>query len=62
MNEMFESGLNILRREAKEISADDWKSYEDLMRQAEQHVIACGGDWERYASSFKRELAELMKL
>lgn len=62
MNEMFESGLNILRREAREIPADDWKSYEDLMRRVEQHIIACGGDWERYASSIKREFAELMKL
>ena len=62
MNEMFESGLNILRREVREISADDWKGFEDLMSRAQQHVVACGCDWACYASSLKREFAELMKL
>lgn len=62
MNEIFESGLNILRREARDIPADDWKSYEDLMRRVQQHVEHCGYSWFAYESPLSKEFADLMKL
>ena len=61
MNEMFESGLNILRREAREIPDDDWKSYEDLMRRVRQHVEHCGYDWFAYKTRLSQEFSDLMK-
>ena len=64
MENRIQGGFDILRREARGCRGKrrNWQTHNELMRQAEQHVTACGGDWERYASSFKRELAELMKL
>ena len=61
MNEMFESGLNILRREAREIPNDDWKSYENLMRRVRQHVEHCGYDWFAYEPHLSKEFADLIK-
>ena len=64
MENRIQGGLDILRREAKGCSGKrrNWKTHNELMRQAEQHITACDGDWERYASSLKREFAELMRL
>lgn len=64
MENRIQDGFDILRREAKGCRGKrrSWHTHDELMRQAERHVLACGGDWERYASSFKRELAELMRL
>lgn len=54
-------GLDIIRREAAG-SERTWDAHHDLMLRAEQHVEACGGCWEDYASSFKRELQDIMGL
>lgn len=64
MENRIQGGFDILRREAKGCRGKkkSWKMHNDLMRRAQLHVEFCGGDWERYASSFKRELAELMNL
>ena len=60
----IEDGLNVLRREAQGAHGSDrrWTRHNDIMRRAQQHVEACGGDWLEYESRFKREIAELMNL
>ena len=64
MEDRIQDGFNILRREARECRGKrrNWKQYEKLMKQAEQHVRFCGGTWEEYAAAFKKEVAELMRL
>ena len=64
MTEQIENGLDILRREARGARGRDrsWMHHNSIMRRAQDHVEACGGSWQEYESSFKREIAELMKL
>lgn len=64
MEDRIQGGFDILRREAKGCRGKlrSWKAHNNLMRRAQLHVELCGGDWEKYASSIKRELAELMHL
>lgn len=64
MDNQIQSGLDVLRREARGIPNEErnWKHHQELMERAAEHVKACGGDWTQYASGFKRELADLMKI
>ena len=64
MENRIQDGLAILRREAAGCRGKrrNWRTHDELMRKAAQHVELCGGCWEDYASSFKRELQELMRL
>lgn len=64
MEDRIQDGLEILRREARGSRGKrrSWKHHEKLMKQAAQHVRFCGGVWEDYAASFKKEIAELMRL
>lgn len=64
MIERIENGLNVLRAEARGARGKDrsWMHHNSIMRRAQDHVEACGGNWQEYESRFKREIAELMKL
>lgn len=64
MTDRIESGLDILRREARGARGRDrsWRRHNEIMRRAQRHVEACGGSWPDYESRLKREFAELMKL
>ena len=60
--ERIQSGLNILRREARGCRGQGWPTYHDIMRRAEDHVWACGGDWFEMKDRFAREITDLLKL
>lgn len=64
MENRIESGLEFLRREARDCRRQDrnWPWHNELMRRAQRHVELCGGDWLRYESDLKREFADLMHL
>ena len=63
MQARIEDGLEILRREARYGKPRNWKRHAELMRRARDHVLHCGGDWERqYQGRTSREFAELMRL
>ena len=64
MIRQIENGLRVLRAEAKGARGKDrnWIHHNSIMRRARSHVEACGGDWGKYESSLKREIAELMRL
>ena len=60
----IENGLNVLRAEARGARGRDrcWMHHNSIMRRAQQHIEACGGNWAEYESRLKREFAELMRL
>lgn len=64
MIDRIEGGLDVLRAEARGARGRDrsWRHHNSIMRRAQDHVEACGGNWQEYESRFKREIAELMKL
>lgn len=64
MTTHIQGGLDILRREARGLRRRDrdWKQHNLLMRRAQQHIEACGGDWSEYEGRLRIEFAELMKL
>ena len=64
MIDRIEGGLEILRREARGSKGcwRSWKTHNQLMRRAREHIEACGVDWLDYASQLSKEFAELMRL
>ena len=64
MNDRIENGLDVLRREARcaEGRERNWKRHNEIVRRAQQHVEACGGNWLEYAPRFSLEIANLMRL
>ena len=60
----IEGGLDVLRREARSSKGRwrCWKTHNQLMRRAREHIEACGGDWVEYEPQLSREFAALMKL
>lgn len=62
---MIQSGLDILRREARETRAhgcEKDRKYNEIMQAAERQVNAYGGDWPAIREAFSREIAELLKM
>lgn len=64
MIDRIEGGLDILRREARGSKGKhrNWKTHNILMRRAQQHIEACGGEWLEYQSQLSKEFADLMKI
>ena len=60
--ERIQGGLDILRREARYCVERSWRKYQEIMRQAEEHVTACGGSWETVQTEFSQEITELLEL
>lgn len=58
----IQGGLDILRREARYTRRRSWKRHNALMRAAQAHVLACGGDWESMCGALSREFADLLRL
>lgn len=58
----LQPGLDILRREARCGKRRSWRKYADLMRRAEEHVLACGGNWSEIRPVFAREIANILRL
>lgn len=62
LEERIQDGLNILRREARSGRKRSWPRYHEIMRRAEAHVFACGGDWFEMKDKFAREITDLLRL
>lgn len=62
IEERIQGGLDILKREARGSRCRSWTRYNDIMRRAEDHVWACGGDWFKVKEQFSREILDLMNM
>lgn len=62
-NISIQSGLDILRREARGTQArgcEKDRKYKQIMQAAERHVNACSGDWFAIRDKFSAEIADLL--
>lgn len=59
---MIQSGLDILRHDARNTDDRSWAKYEEIKRRAEDHVRACGGNWYAIEAGFAREIQDLLGL
>lgn len=62
LEERIKDGLDILRREARSGRKRSWPRYHEIMRRAEAHVLACGGNWFEMQERFAKEITDLLRL